>query len=350
MDSQDGQPERTRKRNAREPALFLSGTGDDYLGRWKRIIHLDQRLRSGDRPTLRRLASECGVVTKTIRRDFEAMRIELGAPIEYDAGSRGYRYADNAFAIPAGTLNERDLFALMVAENAIAQYDGTPLHDHLREAFDKMLAFLPGEVRDAHQVGARAIHFGGLPPPAIDPEHWTALACAIRDRRATEVRYQRGGKSKPDARQLHPYQLLVRDRDWFLIAHNPAVGRELLYYLPRIAGVAVLDEPFDIRDGFDAEAFHRGSFNAMQGPDEPVAVTLRFAPEGAHLVDERPWSPEQTVRRHKDGSASVTFHSAAHFEIERQVMRYGGLVEVVKPVALRERVRDTARRVADGHG
>jgi len=237
----------------------------------------------------------------------------------------------------------------MVAENAIAQYEGTPLAAYLRAAFDKVLALLPGEVRSRHALAARAIHFGGLPPPNIRPEIWSALAGAIDGRQQVEIDYHRAGARKPSLRRLHPYQLLVRDRDWFLVAHNPEVGRELLYYLPRIASVRSCGECFERRAGFDAEAFHRFGFNAMQGPGEAVTVTLRFAPAGAFLVDERPWAAEQTVRRTRDGSATVTFRSAALFEIERQVMRYGGVVEVVRPRQLREAVRVAAGRVGKGH-
>ena len=57
---------------------------------------------------------------------------------------------------PTYSLSELDLFALMVAENAVAQYEGTPLHAHLRTAFDKLLSLLPGEARDAHALTARA--------------------------------------------------------------------------------------------------------------------------------------------------------------------------------------------------
>jgi predicted DNA-binding transcriptional regulator YafY len=345
------------------PAVFLSAGGEgDYLSRWKRIILIDQRLRSEAPPGVKALAGLCGVSLKTIRRDLEAMRLELGAPIEYVPAARGYRYANDTFSVPAAALSERDLFALMVAENAVAQYEGTPLAGYLREAFGKVLAVLPGEVRDRHALAARAIHFGGLPPPSIRQEVWAALAAAIDGREQVELDYHRAGARQAVQRRVHPYQLLVRDRDWFLVAHNPEAGpalgrgaaagrpgRELLYYLPRIASVRRTGRAFRRRAGFDGEAFHRFGFNAMQGPTAPRRIELRFLPEAAHLVEERPWAAEQTVRRHRDGSATLVFRSAALFEVERQVLRYGGAVEVVRPAELRFGIARTARRVAAAH-
>jgi predicted DNA-binding transcriptional regulator YafY len=197
-----------RRTAATSPTVFLSGGEGDYLARWKRIILIDQRLRSGALPGVKALAGSCGVSVKTIRRDLEAMRLELAAPIEFVAASRGYRYTDETFAIPAAALSERDLFALMVAENAVAQYEGTPLAGDLRAAFDKVLAVLPGEVRDRHALAARAIHFGGLPPPSIRQAVWAALAAAIDGREQVELDYHRAGAREPVRRCVHPYQLL----------------------------------------------------------------------------------------------------------------------------------------------
>ena len=332
-----------------EPDIYLSPAGGDYLSRWKRIVLIDQRLRADDFPSKRELADLCGVTTKTIQRDIEAMRVETGAPIAYDAKQRGYHYTDKRFAVPAAALGERDLFALMVAENAVAQYEGTPLHGYLRGAFDKMLMLLDGDLRAAHELARRAIHFGGLPPPRIDPDVWSALCRAIEQACVIEIDYRRGGDAEAGTRRLHPYQLLVRDRDWFLVAHHIDSGRELLFYLPRVQAVRATDELFEMRDGFDPARFHRDGFNAMQGPGEPQDVELRFAPEAAYLADERAWSPDQTLERHDDGSVTVRFASAALFEIERQVMRYGGRVEVRAPAVLRESVAVAALFIAGRH-
>ncbi len=332
-----------------EPKIYLSGGESDYLSRWKRIIHIDRRLRSGESPGKRQLAAECGVTPKTIQRDLDALRHELGAPIAYCPVRRGYHYTDARFAIPAASLGERDLFALMVAENAVAQYEGTPLAGYLGAAFSKILALLDGEVRAPHELARRAIHFGGLPPPVIDPAVWTELVKAIDGRTVLEIGYRKPGEEQAVTRTIHPYQLLVRERDWFLVAHLPATGSELLYYLPRIVSLRVLDEEFLPRAGFESEEFHRAGFNAMQGPGAPVEVRLRFRPEASHLVDERPWSAEQSLERQADGSVVLGFRSAALFEIERQVLRYGGRVEVLAPAELRASLARTAAALAAAH-
>jgi predicted DNA-binding transcriptional regulator YafY len=333
----------------RQPKLYRSGGDGDYLSRWKRVLHLDVRLRDGSLPSAARLARECGVSTKTIYRDLEALRDEAGAPIEYDAAARGYRYRDPGFAIPAASLGERDLFALMVAENAVAQYEGTPVAAALRAAFDKILAALPGELRARHALAARAIHFSGLPPIQVDPELWSRLTTAIEARERVEIDYFLPAAQAVEPRAVDPLLLVVRDREWFLVARTARRGNTVLFYLPRIRAVRGTGARFERDPGFSAEAFYAEGFNAMRSNAAAQVIKLRYLPPHGHLADERTWTAQQKVARGKDGGARVEFRTNALFEVERKVLGYGGKVEVLAPRELRAAVRDAARALAAAH-
>ena len=119
------------------------------------------------------------------------------------------------------------------------------------------------------------------PAPAIDPVVWEQLLAAIHGLEVVRIDYAALGEETPRTRTLHPYQLLARDRDWFLVARHVRRRRELLYYLPRITSVRRTGETFTPSRAFDPDDFHDRSFNAMQGPGDPVDVTLRFPPEHA---------------------------------------------------------------------
>ncbi|MBI4617198.1 MAG: WYL domain-containing protein [Planctomycetes bacterium] len=331
------------------PTPWRSGAGDDYLNRFKRFFHVDRRLRDGGCPSVSVLARECGVSTKTIYRDLESLRTEFGAPLEYVARMRGWRYQGTTFALPAAVLGKRDLFALMVAEKAVAQYEGTPLAQELRMSFDKILSALPPDELRAHRIASAAIHFGGLPAPRIDPDVWSALACAIRDRQVLELDYRPAGDCSVQPREVEPYALVVRDRDWFLVGRSVLHDQIPMYYLPRIAGIRPLGRLFEVPDGFSVEEYLAQGFNAVQSGRGIYSIALRFPPDHAHLASERAWSPSQQIARHRDGSVTVRFHSSALFEIERQVLRFAGAVEVVAPRELRESVARAASIVARMH-
>jgi predicted DNA-binding transcriptional regulator YafY len=320
---------------------------DDATRALQRVLAIHRLLAAGEAVAKPALADRFQVTTKTIQRDLAALKRE-GAPLVYDRVRKGHVYAKPGWSFEGPSLSDHEQFALMVAESALAQYEGTDLHAGLAAAFERIGARLPEPVRARHRHVSDAIHFGGLPPPPIDPDVWDALLLAIQSRSVVQIDYAKLGQPAT-TRELHPYQLLARDRDWFLVAHLPTRRRELLFYLPRIRAVRLQSAGFEPRPGFDPAAFHGQGFNAMQGPTKPVTVELRFTPEAADLAGERPWAHDQQLKRHRDGSVSLRFKSAALFEVKRQVLRYEGRVQVVRPAALRREVAATARAVARAH-
>ena len=55
-------------------------------------MELDRVIRSGRLPNCTSFAGEWEVSPKTVQRDFDFLRDDMGAPLEYDAGRRGYRF------------------------------------------------------------------------------------------------------------------------------------------------------------------------------------------------------------------------------------------------------------------
>lgn len=332
------------------PQLRPYSAGDgEYLARWKRLLHVDLRLREGTRPTAKTLARECGVSIKTIYRDIEALRSELGAPIEWDPERGGYAYRRGGFLVPAAALTEHELFAMMIAEQALHQYEGTPLHGYLKAAFDKVLKHLPGEAQGRHKQMAGLVRFGGLPAASLDPGVWATLLAATQQHERVEVEYLKPGTKQATKRLLDPLQLVVRDREWFLLAWSVESRAPLTYYLPRIKSVRRTTERFELPAGFQLERHWDGEFNALERSGPKRTVVLRFPPAHAHLADERPWAQAQKLHRHRDGSATVRFQTSALFEVRRAILRYGGVVEVVSPPELRHEVAEAAELLAKNH-
>ncbi len=332
------------------PQLRPYSAGDgEYLARWKRLLHVDLRLREGTRPTAKTLARECGVSIKTIYRDIEALRSELGAPIEWDPERGGYAYRRGGFLVPAAALTEHELFAMMIAEQALHQYEGTPLHGYLKAAFDKVLKHLPGEAQGRHKQMAGLVRFGGLPAAILDPGVWATLLAATQQRERVEIEYLKPGARQTTKRLLDPLQLVVRDREWFLLAWSIESKSPLTYYLPRIKSVRRTTERFEPPPGFELERHWEGEFNALEHSGPKRTVVLRFPPNHAHLADERPWAQAQKLHRHRGGSATVRFQTSALFEVRRAILRFGGVVEVVSPPELRREVAEAAELLAKNH-
>ena len=73
---------------------------------------------------------------------------------------------------------------------------------------------------------------------------------------------------------------------------------------------------------------------------------LRFTPEAARWVSAQLWHPEQRAQVDADGSYVLEIPYAHERELVMEILKYGGDVEVLAPLTLREQVAGDLARAA----
>ena len=73
----------------------------------KRIQWLHSKIADGSFPNASRLAEKFGVSHRQAQRDVDFLRNKLGAPIEYDAANRGFKYSAK-FSLPYYVTSDND--------------------------------------------------------------------------------------------------------------------------------------------------------------------------------------------------------------------------------------------------
>ena len=86
------------------------------------------------------------------------------------------------------------------------------------------------------------------------------------------------------------------------------------------------------------------------GGAETHEVCIRFSPGAAPWIAEQVWHPEQRAKRDPDGSLILSFPAADFREVKREVLKYGSLVEVISPEALRNEVKEEIERMISLYG
>ncbi|NJK94984.1 MAG: HTH domain-containing protein [Bacteroidales bacterium] len=124
-----------------------------------RMLKLHEELQAGRHPNCRRMGEALEVSSKTIQRDLEFMRDQLGLPIEYDGARFGYGYTEPVGHFPTVQVSEGEVVALFVAQKALQQYQGTSLERPLAGAFEKIAGSLKDEVSLDLTDWDRAISF-----------------------------------------------------------------------------------------------------------------------------------------------------------------------------------------------
>jgi predicted DNA-binding transcriptional regulator YafY len=310
-----------------------------------RLQFIDQKLREKSYPNCVRMAKEYEVTSRTIHRDIEHMRTMLDAPIEYDKNRRGYYYTEENYQFPGIRIRESDLFAICIAEKALALYANTPLYDKLSTVFEKIRSFLPDSV--TVRTGLLDDRFTFLQESAtsIDPEIWETVAEGLRTGTQVEIIHLKAGGEEPTLRNVSPYHIVNYRGEWYLIGRCSIKGTVLRFAMSRIRSAKLTRDPFTVPEGFKLTDFLGTHFGIMT-EDEEYRVRIEFSREQAPYVEERNWHGGQTIERNSDGTIVLSFPANSLFEVKRWVLSWGADARVLEPDILARQVRDELGKAA----
>jgi len=114
---------------------------------WRRLQTIHHEIKEGRRPNTSTLAARLSVSSKTVQRDIDYLRDELGAPIEFDREDNGYRYSRSDYVLPFLPVDGKDLFSIGVAAQVFALFGGTPLARDLKACYERLARLMPPAVR-----------------------------------------------------------------------------------------------------------------------------------------------------------------------------------------------------------
>jgi predicted DNA-binding transcriptional regulator YafY len=305
----------------------------------RRLLAIDQMIRSGRFPNATSAAVELEVHARTIARDLAFLRDSWGAPLEFNRDRNGYCYCDPDYALPLQRLTEGELVALLLAERVMRQYKGTPYAHDLATAFRKLTAALPEQVSiDLNHLTA-AYSFRHPVGSGDDPRQFRLLTRAVRENRRLELIYWTASRDETCRRVVDPYHLTSVDGDWYLVAYCHLREEVRMFVPARIRQLKDTGEFFEPPSDFQIGHYLDNSFRVMRGNGKPQRVRLRFAPEAARYVREKVWHPSQRLRTARDGSLEVSVRVSHLHEVKRWVLSYGGACEVLEPKELRTQIR-----------
>lgn len=309
------------------------------------MLAIHQRLLDGRHPNCFTLAAELEVATKTIHRDIEFMRDQLGLPLEYDRARHGYRYTEAVAGFPTVQVSHGELVALLVAQKAVEQYRGTPFEKPLQSAFSKLAAGLEGESGVALHELTEAISFRPQGLPAAELGAFQTLATATLEHREVTFRYQSLKKGQAETRRVQPYHLGCLANQWYLIGFDADREAVRTFALTRLTDVADTRRLFTRPKDFSVAEMFSGSFSAFQS-GEVERVVLDLDPFAARLAGERRWHPSQELRPRKDGGAEMRLEVSIAPDLINWILSWGAHAEVIKPRSLRETIAGAAKAMA----
>ena len=302
---------------------------------------IHERLVAQEYPNCSTLARDLEVNRRTLLRDIEFMKDRLHLPIEYDDRKYGFHYTRKVDAFPLVTLNESEIFALLVADKAVAQYRGTPFHGPLEAAFRRITRQLEGGQSYGLSGLDQILSFRPFAPADTELETFQILTRGLRERRVVEFEYRNLGAERTQRRRVRPYHLTCIDNLWYLIAHDNDRSALRNFVLTRLSDPVLTRAQFERPGDFDANEYLRGNLSAFRG-GEDFEVVIELDRWGTDLVEGRRWHPTQELTKLPGGKGSrLRLRLNSIEEVERLVLSWGSHATVIRPQELRTRLSAT---------
>ncbi|MCE9614889.1 MAG: WYL domain-containing protein [Lentisphaerae bacterium] len=313
---------------------------------FRRLLEIDRLIRDGKYPNCVTFAREWGVTQKTVQRDMDYLRDQLGAPIEYDREKRGYHYTSTSWFLPALTLSEGELLDLLVASRALDQYRGVPVAKHLERTFSKIAEALPREISLHPELAYAQFTFMSPPARPIQERSWIALVRGVQNHRMVRFTYRSLETGKAKERVVMPYHIANLQGEWYAFGPEVAGAEIRQFSIARMEKATLTKLPFTVPADFNPETMLAHTFGRFVIAAKPQTVQLLFDKEIVPWVLERQWHQSQTIKRLRNGDIELSFQAAGLFEVFRWVLAWGRYVHVLAPAELVQMIRDEVRLMA----
>ena len=310
---------------------------------FNRLLELDRHIRAGEYPNCLTFAAEWEVTQKTVQRDIDDLRDEMGAPIQYDRDRKGFYYEDKTWMLPSVLLSEGELLAVLLASRMLEQYRGSPVAKQVEGVFTKLAELLPEKLSIRPELLYSRFSFRGSPAKPVNAEVWATVVRGLLSQQTVRMAYRpfEGGSVRPGKEsQVNPYHIANLQGEWYVFGVHRGHTDVRQFSMARIEKATLTSQHFDVSPDFDAERLLSPAFARYAGGGETHAVRLLFAREVADWVTEREWHPAQKLRRRKTGEIELEFPAKGLYEVQRWVLSWGHCVKVLAPNQLRKAVGD----------
>src|SRR5712691_306447 len=314
----------------------------EVIRQWT-ILREIERARSAG-VTIDDLASLCGVTTRTIRRDLQALE-EAGFPLfddrSHDDGRTRWVINGQAFRGVAAGLTLSELCALYFSRTLLEALSGTPFRDDVESAFEKLSAVLTPHMRQFLDQLPRVIATKADPMRTRDdPRRQEIIARALEatlHHRQTTITYHSKSSDRTKTYLVHPYRLAYAQGGLYLLAYVPEYGEVRTFAVERIHNASLLEERFTPIEELPDDAFPH-SLGVHSGP--PERVEIAFEPAVADYVRAREWHVSQQLRDDGCGGVVVTLDVCLDRALQSWILSFGPFARVVSPDGLARQIAE----------
>jgi predicted DNA-binding transcriptional regulator YafY len=318
----------------------------EVIRQWTILREIERARAAG--ATIDDLAALCGVTTRTIRRDLQALEA-AGFPLYDDKtqedGRTRWRINGQAFKGLAAGLTLSELCALYFSRTLLESLSGTPFRDEVESAFEKLAGVLTPHMRRFLDQLPRVIatkHDPMRRREGLERQQIVgrALEATLSLREASIVYFSKSS-DRTKTYVVHPYRLAYAQGGLYLLAFVPEYREVRTFAVERIQELSLREERFTPIEDLPDEAFPH-SLGVHSGP--PKRVEIEFQPAVVDYVRARQWHQSQRLRDEPGGGALMTLDVCLDRALQSWILSFGPFARVVSPDTL---ARDIANQIEE---
>ena len=278
------------------------------------------------------------ICDSTIEKDLFAMRMEYDAPIKYSVKFRGYYYEDPSFTIDDTPLTADDVSALKFAASTIAQFRNTDFFKEYGFALDRIIERIDSTKHDVKSGNDNEIIQFETGYGNSGQEYINVLLNAIDSKVQIWFDYTNFATEEKKRRKVTPLLIKEYRNRWYLISYDLVKDRIATFGLDRISNLELSDEKASAPVYFNPDVYFKHSVGITVTGDQPVEVTFKANNLAAKYINSQAFHPSQEIV--KEGKKRTTFKLNVLLteELIRNMLSYGGEIEVLEPLSLREEI------------
>lgn len=266
------------------------------MSKSKRLLDLMMTVNRKRKFTVRELADEFGVSTRTILRDLQELG-ELGVPLYSEVGPHGGYQVLNERVLPPIAFTEEEAVAIFFASHALRHYQYLPFKEASSSALQKFYNYMPGDTRDRIDGMKHRIDFV-IPARQAEFPFLSILLEAATGARVVSVTYRsKDGETK---RNIQPIGLYASGGLWYCPAYCFMREGIRVFRCDRMISAEYMDsrespQPLDL-SGVHLETLKdSGRLSGEPGQAE-LKLHVRLTAEGAQRCEGEPWAARLLIR------------------------------------------------------
>lgn len=281
---------------------------------------------------------EDGVKRRQIYDDITFMESEQGwsVPLERVKDGRKvyYRYSDKSFSIGNKGINLSEAEQIKDTLSILSRFKGMPQFEWIEE--------IQIRLEDTFKLKSNTVSSVSFEqnPYLKGLNYFTEIFNSIQNQQALKIEYQGFKQKNISSIIFHPWHLKQYNNRWFLLGLNEEYRTLSNLAIDRIISISNSHEKYIENKNIDFDEFFEDIVGVTINSDgHTEKVLIKITNEVWPYINSKPLHGSQKIKSKTDDIVEIELDVQINHELIALLFSYMDAVEIIEPVALREKFK-----------